>query len=77
MKKYETNNIKHYYFVLLPWNGLPFELNEIRHLFNIRGGFVHAPKLWTVYVGGLIWNINIKKIVLTQLGGLIVMVLHL
>jgi hypothetical protein len=51
--KNETNNIaKALLFLLLPWNGLPFELNEIRHLF-IRGGFVHAPKLWTVYVGGL------------------------
>jgi hypothetical protein len=44
----------------------------------ILGGFVHAPKLWTVYVGGLIWRHQYyEKIVLTQLGGLIVMVLHL
>jgi hypothetical protein len=51
MKKYETNNIAKALFLgTLPWNGLPFELNEIRHLF-IRGGFVHAPKLWTVYLG--------------------------
>jgi hypothetical protein len=32
MKKYETNNIAKALLFLgtLPWNGLPFELNEIR-----------------------------------------------
>jgi lysozyme len=33
----------------------PFTNPEIKHLFDIRGGFIHAPRLWSVYVGGLLW----------------------
>lgn len=33
----------------------PFGLSEIKHLFDIRGGFIHAPRLWCAYVGGVIW----------------------
>ena len=33
----------------------PFNIPEIRHLFDISGGFVHAPRLWVAYVGGLLW----------------------
>ena len=29
----------------LPWNGLSFEPNEIRHLFDKKGGFIHSPRL--------------------------------
>jgi hypothetical protein len=40
----------------LPWNGDGFEKYEILHLFNIRGGFIHAPLLWCAYIGGLFWR---------------------
>jgi hypothetical protein len=28
---------------------------EILHYFNKKGGFVHVPRLWAAYVGGIIW----------------------
>jgi hypothetical protein len=40
----------------LPWNGTPFEKKEILQLFNVRAGFIHVPKLWAAYVGGIIWR---------------------
>jgi GH24 family phage-related lysozyme (muramidase) len=53
----------------LPWigNGFgvdgdrfndPEPINEIMHLFDVRGGFVHAPKLWCAYVGGILWRLD-------------------
>jgi hypothetical protein len=33
----------------------PFYNPEIRHLFDVKGGFVHVPKLWAAYVGGILW----------------------
>jgi hypothetical protein len=33
----------------------PFQVPEIRHLFDINAGFIHTPKLWVAYVGGLLW----------------------
>ena len=33
----------------------PFGKPEIRHLFDIKGGFVHAPRFWAAYVGGVLW----------------------
>lgn len=33
----------------------PFYLPEVRHLFDIKGGFVHVPRLWAAYVGGVMW----------------------
>lgn len=44
----------------LPWNGMPFEKVEIKRLFNTRAGFVHVPRLWAAYVGGLIWRMDKK-----------------
>ena len=43
----------------LPWNDMPFEAKELNHLFNIRAGFIHAPKLWCAFVGGLLWRNNV------------------
>ena len=40
----------------LPWNGMPFEKTEILQLFNVRAGFIHVPKLWAAYVGGILWR---------------------
>ena len=40
----------------IPWNGIPFEKNEILQLFNKRAGFIHVPKLWAAYVGGILWR---------------------
>lgn len=40
-------------------NSLPFtEFKDLRQLFSIRGGFVHAPKLWVAYIGSLLWRYN-------------------
>ncbi len=40
----------------LPFNGLPFEAEEIKRLFDTRAGFIHLPKLWAAYIGGLLWR---------------------
>lgn len=40
----------------IPWNGMPFEKIEILQLFNTRAGFIHVPKLWAAYVGGILWR---------------------
>jgi hypothetical protein len=40
----------------LPWNGMPFEKTEILQLFNVRAGFIHVPKLWAAYIGGILWR---------------------
>lgn len=45
----------------IPWNDMPFEANEIKHLFNTSAGFIHAPKLWCAFVGGLLWRNNIPE----------------
>jgi hypothetical protein len=33
----------------------PFKTPEILHLFDVKAGFIHAPRLWVAYVGGLFW----------------------
>lgn len=38
------------------WNGDVFESLEIQNLFKHRGGFIHVPRLWAAYIGGLIWR---------------------
>lgn len=43
----------------LPWNvtkGSALDTNEIKHLFNKKGGFVHVPRLWCAYIGSIIWR---------------------
>jgi hypothetical protein len=44
----------------LPFNkdkdGNPFGPNEIRHLFDSKAGFIHAPRLWCAYLGGILWR---------------------
>jgi hypothetical protein len=38
-------------------NSLPFtEFKDLKQLFSIRGGFIHAPKLWVAYIGSLLWR---------------------
>ena len=54
-----------YVKALLFLNTLPFNIDldtydplgrpEIKHLFDVKGGFVHAPRLWVAYVGGILW----------------------
>ena len=36
----------------------PFLKNEIRHLFDVKAGIIHAPKLWCIYIGALLWRMN-------------------
>ena len=55
----------------LPWNDVPFKSNEIKHLFDIRGGFISVPKLWAAYVGGLIWRNDISAPILDTDGSII------
>ena len=40
----------------IPFNDINFEKNEIKHLFDTRAGFIHAPKTWVAYIGGLLWR---------------------
>lgn len=40
----------------LPFTDFPFEAEEIKRLFDTRVGFIHMPKLWAAYVGGLLWR---------------------
>ena len=53
----------------LPWigNGFgvdgdiftnPDMINEVIHLFDVKAGFVHVPKLWCAYVGGILWRLD-------------------
>lgn len=55
---------KAYLFLnILPFNkgrntASPFENNEIRHLFDTRGGLVHAPLLWCAWVGSILWRLD-------------------
>jgi len=37
------------------WNSTIY---YIRHLFDIRGGFVQAPRLWCAYVGSILWRLS-------------------
>lgn len=45
-------------------NGIGIDINgdeniyEIIHLFDIKGGIVHAPRLWCAYVGGILWRMS-------------------
>jgi hypothetical protein len=46
----------------LPFNkgfdACPFNNNEIKHLFDTRGGFIHAPRLFCAYVGSILWRLS-------------------
>jgi hypothetical protein len=63
-------NVENYAKALLFLNTLPFNIDykkpdpfnipEIKHLFDVNGGFVHAPRLWVAYVGGLLWWLSKK-----------------
>ena len=55
----------------LPFNGTPFSNDktsatpaeegfELTNLFNKTGGFIHAPRLWCVWVGSLIWRAGLN-----------------
>jgi hypothetical protein len=40
-------------------NSLPFtQFKDLRQLFSVRGGFIHAPKLWVAYIGSVLWRYN-------------------
>ena len=38
--------------------GNPFGKNEIRHLFDMKAGIIHAPKLWCAYIGSMLWRMD-------------------
>ena len=40
----------------LPWNGRLFSKYEIINLFRNNASFIHAPRLWCAYIGGLMWR---------------------
>ena len=58
-------NAENYVKALLFLNTLPFNISyedydpfgkpEIKHLFDVKGGFVHAPRFWVAYVGAVLW----------------------
>ena len=31
---------------------------SIKTLFQVHGGFVHAPKAWVLFIGGMLWRLN-------------------
>ena len=33
----------------------PLYKDELTRLFNIKGGFVHVPRLWVAYIGSILW----------------------
>lgn len=33
----------------------PLHRKELARLFNIKGGFVHVPRLWVAYIGSILW----------------------
>lgn len=56
----------------IPWNGTPFNNVKLLNLFAQKGGFVHVPKLWTIYVGALLWRMDTSAPIITdnqQVGG--------
>jgi hypothetical protein len=56
-----VNESKAFLFLnTLPFQ-LPFESVEIKNLFNKTGGFIHAPRLWCAWVGGLIWRAGMNS----------------
>jgi GH24 family phage-related lysozyme (muramidase)/LAS superfamily LD-carboxypeptidase LdcB len=71
MKKKDNtyiNNISGKYTkALIFLNTLPFNLGdeilddnplfpkELRHLFDVSGGFVHTPRIWCAFIGGMLW----------------------
>ncbi len=40
------------------WTTRPDDINYIKHLFDVRAGFVHAPRLWCAYVGAYLWRLD-------------------
>ena len=38
--------------------GNPFGKNEIKHLFDMKAGIIHAPKLWCAYIGSILWRMD-------------------
>jgi len=39
-------------------NGDPLDVNEIKHLFDMKAGIIHAPRLWCAYIGGILWRFD-------------------
>jgi LAS superfamily LD-carboxypeptidase LdcB len=70
--KIGKTNVENYVKGLLFLNTLPFNIDydtnenpfnrfEILHLFDVKGGFIHAPRLWAAYVGGILWWLSTKN----------------
>ena len=70
--KVGKTNVGNYVKGLLFLNTLPFNIDydtnedpfnrpEILHLFDVKGGFIRAPRLWAAYVGGILWWLSTKK----------------
>jgi hypothetical protein len=58
----------------LPFNvfkGDPFGSDEILSLFNKKGGFIQAPRLWCAYVGSILWRVSTEKPILDSDGKII------
>ena len=54
--RFEQYNKALLFLNTLPFNGDSFEEDVIKNLFNKVGGFIHAPRLWCAYIGGLMWR---------------------
>jgi hypothetical protein len=50
----------------------PETITYIRHLFDVRGGFIQAPRLWCAYIGSILWRMSTDESEMTgsqQTGG--------
>ena len=36
----------------------PFTKGEIKHLFDMKAGIIHAPRLWCAYIGSILWRLD-------------------
>jgi murein DD-endopeptidase MepM/ murein hydrolase activator NlpD len=55
----------------LPFNDNSFEAAEIIHLFDTRAGFIHAPRLWCAFIGGMMWRYDVQTPILNDSGDII------
>jgi len=49
----------------------PFGKNEIKHLFDMKAGIIHAPRMWCAYIGSMLWRIDTSNPVLDDEGQMI------
>ncbi len=59
--KYKNYNQALLFLNTFPWRSNSFEHPVIYNLFSIKGGFIHAPKLWCAYIGSILWRYDTSE----------------